>query len=100
MKKGLDRSFVECCLSFIRREDLNPVRPLGRLGRANDDHSICPGLPCRSSLRIKPDNNLVAAIAQVLRLGMSLAAVTQDGNGFALQGAGVSIAFVKNLGGH
>ena len=49
-------------------------------------------------LRIEPDDDVVAAVAEVLRLGVSLAAVPHDGDGFALQGGWLCVTLVENSG--
>src|SRR5580693_6278579 len=45
---------------------------------------------------LEAHDDLVAAVAQVLRLRVSLAAVAQDGDGFSLQGLGISVMLVEN----
>ncbi len=45
---------------------------------------------------VQADNDVVAAVAEVLRLGMSLAAVSHDGDGLTLQDLRFCVTLVKN----
>ena len=83
-------------LSLIRSEHVNPVRTLGSFIRSHHHHAVGSRLLCAGPRRIKPHNHLVSAIAQILRLRVSLAAVAQDGNGFGLQGLRISVMLIKN----
>ena len=47
-----------------------------------------------------PDDHFAAAVAEVLRLGVPLAAVAQDGDRLVLEQRQVGIVFVINFGGH
>src|SRR5712692_6923105 len=99
VEKWLDRGLVYLGLSLVWREDLDPIGALRGLGRRCDCHPVRLGLLCARPLGIEPYNDFVAAIAQVLRLGMALASVTQDGDGFALEGGRLGIMLIEN-GGH
>jgi hypothetical protein len=88
MQIGLDVLLVNRSLGLIGSEHVNPVGAFGGLIRRDHDHAIGAGLLCAGPIRLQPDDYLAAAVAQVLRLRVSLAAVAQDGDGFALQGLG------------
>jgi len=65
-----------------------------------DLHHLQAGLadlvPRRAALA-QPDHDLDAAVVQVLRVGMALAAVADDGNGLALDEAQVGSPCRKKL---
>src|ERR1700675_2187236 len=80
----LDRRFVEFGLSLVRRENLNPVGALGGFGWSDHGHSVRARLLGGTALGIKADNDVLSAVTQVLRLRVSLRAVPENGDGFAL----------------
>src|SRR5216684_4041502 len=92
----LDGRLVERCLGLIRSKNLDPIRLVGRFRRSQ--HSKAIGLRLLRALagRVKPDNYVVTAVAQVLGLGVSLAAVAEDGDSFALQGCWIGVVFVED----
>src|SRR5579862_6048166 len=69
---GSDLAFVQLALGLVRREDMDPISALSGLGRRNHREPIGTRLGCRGTVWVKPDNDFVAAIAQVLGLGVSL----------------------------
>ena len=83
---GLNVLLIHCRLRLIGREHVDPVGALGGLIRSHHHHAIGASLLRAGAVRLEPDNHFVAAVAQILRLRVSLAAVAQDGDGFALQG--------------
>src|SRR5712692_153434 len=99
MEKWLDCRLVHLGLGLVWREDLDPVGELRGFGGRDDRHPVSLRLLRARPLGIEPHNHLVAAIAQVLGLGMALASVTEDGDGFALEGGGAGIMRIEN-GGH
>jgi hypothetical protein len=96
MQIRLDVLLIYRRLRLIRSEHMNPVGALGGLIRRNHNHAIGASLLRAGPVRLKAHNHLVPAVAQVLRLRMSLAAVAQDGDGFALQGLGIRVVFVED----
>src|SRR5882672_571389 len=94
----LDRGLIEVGLSLVRRKNLNIVGAFGRLSGSDDRHPVGSSLLGRAALRIEADDDVVSAIAQVLSLGVSLGAVAEDCDGFALEGGGVSIVLIENSG--
>jgi hypothetical protein len=99
MEIRLDVLLVDRSLGLIRGEHLNPVGTLGSLAGSNYHHAIGAGLLGARTRGIETDDDLATAVPQILRLGMTLAAVAEDGDGFALQGIGVGVVLVKD-GGH
>jgi hypothetical protein len=93
----LDVFFVKFALRLVGREHMDPVGALaGFLGR-DHHHAIGPRLRRALPGGVKTHDDFEAAVAQILRLRVSLAAVAKDGDGFALQGIGVGVAFIKNV---
>src|SRR3984893_9469271 len=80
----LDRRFVEFGLRLVRRENLNPVGALGGFLWSDNRHAVRARLLGRAALGIEADDYVVAAVTQVLRLRVSLRAVSENGDGFAL----------------
>ncbi len=93
---GLDRRLVKFSLRLIGRKNVNPVRALRRLVGRDHDHSVGLRLLRRGPVRVQSNDDFVSTIAQVLRLGVSLAPVAQDCDGLALQGVGVGVFLVIN----
>src|SRR5258708_108256 len=94
-----DRRVVERSLGLVGSKNLDPVRLLG--GFRGSENSKPVGFRLLGALagRIQPDNHVVTAIAQVLGLGVSLAAVSENGDGLALQGNWIGVSLIKD-GGH
>ena len=79
-----DELLVYRRLRLIRGEHVDPVRALSCLVGRHHRHAIGPRLLRTLPLRVQPNNDLVTAVAQVLRLRMTLAAVSEDGDRLAL----------------
>src|ERR1035437_9120667 len=94
----LDGRFVEVGLGLVGRENLEPVGALGSLGRRQNGHAIGACLLGRAARGIEPDDDVVSAVTQVLRLGVSLGPVTENGDGFALEGGRIGIVLIKDCG--
>src|SRR5579863_7272905 len=84
MQIGLDRFFVEFALGFVGSEQVNPVGALGCLVGRNHDHAIRPRLLRALASWIEANNHFEAAVAEILRLRVPLAAVTNNGDRLAL----------------
>ena len=80
----LDELVVDLSLGLIGGEHVNPVGALRGLVRGHHDHAIGPRLLGARTVRVQPDNHFVSAVAKILRLRVSLAAVAQDGDRLAL----------------
>ena len=96
MQIGLDVLVVKFGLGLVGRENVDPVGALGGLIGGDDDHAVGLGLLRALAVGIEADDDFVSAVAEILGLGVSLAAVAEDGDGFALQCLGLGVAFVKN----
>ena len=71
-----------------------------RVGHRRDAQSVGLGLrPALASL-VQPDDDVDAGIAQIQGVGMTLAAVADDGHGLALERVESGIALVIDLRGH
>src|SRR5215471_1499179 len=93
---GLDELLIKLVLCLIGRKNVDPVSALCRLVWGDHDHAIGASLLGALTVGIEPDDDFMSAVAQILRLGMPLAAITEDRDGFALQRLGICITFVKN----
>src|ERR1700759_3011808 len=65
-----NRRLVEFGLSFVWSKNLDPVRFFGRFRGSENGEPIRLGLLGAGSGRVEADNDVIAAIAQVLRLSM------------------------------
>src|SRR5262249_3083395 len=100
MEIRLDELVVQLSLGLVGREDVNPVGALGGFVGSDYNHAVRLGLLGALARRVEADDDLVATVAEVLGLGMPLAAVANDRDGFALQGVGPRIPFIKNSNRH
>src|SRR4029077_6727128 len=96
MKIRLDGRLVQLALGLIRRKNLDPISALRGLVGCDHHHAVSFRLLRGGAIRVKPYDDLVSTVAQILRLRMSLAAVADDRDGFALQGVWVGVFLVKN----
>src|ERR1700757_1648343 len=81
VESGLDLRLVEVALGLVRRQDLYPIGPFSGLGGGQYGHAISLCLLSAGTLRVKPDNHVVATVAQILRLCVALASVSENCNG-------------------
>ena len=96
MQIGLDGLFVQLALRLVGREQVNPVGALGGLIGSHDNHAVGPRLLRALARRIEADNDLKTAVAEILGLRVSLAAIANNGDCLALQRLGPRVAFVEN----
>jgi len=86
---------VQVALAFIRRQDHDHVGPFRRIGRV---HDLQPGafrLGDAGRTGPQPDSELPdAAVLQVQRVSMALAAVADDGDVLPLDQVNVGIAII------
>ena len=82
----LDGGGVELGLGLVGRKNLDPVGALGRFGGGQNGHAVGSSLLGRTALGIEADNDVVSAVAQILRLCMSLRTVSENGDGLAFEG--------------
>src|SRR5206468_12624112 len=87
---------VEFGLGLIGSQNVNPVGALGGLIGGNDDHAVGLRLLGALAVGIETDDHFVSAVAEILGLGMSLAAIAKDRDRLALQCLGLGVAFVKD----
>ena len=94
----LNCGFVEVGLSFVRGKNLDPVSFPGRFRRREHAEAIRHRLFGAAAGRVESDDDVVAAVAQVLRLGVSLAAVAEDCDSLAFEGGRISVVLVEDGG--
>src|SRR5690242_7992695 len=95
MQIRLDQLLIELALRLIGSQNVDPVGALGSLIRSDHDHTVGASLLRALTVGIEPDDHLVSTVAEILCLGLSLAAVPGDGKGLAIRPLGISLAFVK-----
>ena len=96
---GLDGSLVKVSLRFIRRKNLKIVGALRSLCRSEHRKSISLRLLGAAAAEVEANDDVVAAVAEVLCLRVSLAAVAKHCDSFALEGGRISVVLVED-GGH
>ena len=94
----LDGGGVELGLGLVGRENLDPVGALGGFGRGQDGHAVGTSLLSGAALGIETDDDVVSAVAEVLRLRVALRTVSENGDGFALEGRWVGIFLIEDCG--
>src|SRR5207247_5442997 len=92
----LDVLLIEVGLGLVGSQNLDPVGALGRLGRRQNREAICFGLGRAAAAWVKTNNDVVTAVAEVLRLGMPLASVAKHSDGLALQGVWIGVMLVED----
>ena len=92
----LDGRFVKLGLGLVGRENLELVGALGGFGRGENGHAIRARLLGRAPLGIEPDDHVVSAVTQVVRLRVSLRTVAENGDGLALQRGRIGIVLIKD----
>ena len=96
MQVGFDELVVKLGLGLVGGQYMNPVSAFGGLIGGHDHHAICFGLLGAFARRVEADDYLVSAVTEILSLRVSLAAVADDCDGFALQGIGPGVPLIKN----
>ena len=91
---GLDIPFVHGSLMFVRQQDHDHVGLFGGLGGGKGLEAVLLGKLVIGTAGALADDDVDARIAQILRMGMALAAVTEDGHGLALEHVEVGVLFV------
>lgn len=84
-------------LHVVGHEEHDKIGDLGRLRHRVDLKSVGLGLRLRLASLVQRDDRFDAAVAQVLRMGVSLAAVADDRHRLAVQKFEVRVAVVINL---
>jgi hypothetical protein len=81
-----DVGLVDGLLDLVRKQDLDDVGLLGGLGGGDGLEAVLDGQLVVGRALALADDDLGAAVAEVLGLGMALAAVADHGHGLPLQG--------------
>ena len=88
---------IDVALQFVGREHHHHVGPFGGLGDFHDLEFLGLGLFDAAGTFAQPDRDLLhAAVAQVERVGVALAAVADNGDLLALDQVQVGVAIVVN----
>ncbi len=94
----LDLVGIHHRLFFIGREDHHHVGPFGGLGGRDDFQAFLLGLGLRAGVRLEADDEVLhAAFTQVERVGVSLAAIANDGDLFRLDDRKIGVGFVVDF---
>ena len=96
----LDFLFVEVALQLIGDEDVDDVGLLGGVGGADGLEAVADGEVVVLAAGALADDDVDAAVAEVLGLGVALRAVADDGDRLALEGGEVGVFVVINRGCH
>ena len=91
---------VDISLHFIRQQDVNEVSLLNSLGNRHWLETVANGEVIVRATRALANDDVATAVAKVLSLCMSLAAVAEDGNDLILQEGKVRIGVVINCDWH
>src|SRR6478609_3467678 len=96
----LDRRAIRITLNLIRQQYVDDIRRLGRFLSRHRLELVLDRQVVVRTARPLADDYIYAAVAKVLRLSMSLAAVAQDGDRLAFEERKVSVVVVVNGGWH
>src|SRR5205823_5952579 len=76
----LDGRTVQRSMGLIGRDNLKPVGLLGSFGGGENGKTVSLCLLCTLAGRIETNDHVIPAVTQVLGLGMSLAAISKNGD--------------------
>jgi ketol-acid reductoisomerase len=96
----LDVLGVDVALNFVGQEDVDQVPLVGGLGGRDGCETVLHGLIVIGGAGTLADDDVAAGITQVLRVGMSLAAVADDRDRLAFEQTQVGVLVVKHRGRH
>ena len=94
---GLDVLLVHIRLALVGDQDHNDVGGLGGIGHIHHGQAVLSGLLSALAALIQANDDVDAAVMQVQRMGMALAAVADNGNGLSLEHIDVAIRFVVDF---
>ena len=99
-KIGSNVLLVHISLKLVIDKDHDDISPLGSLSCGEDFKTLlyC-SVPALGTL-VKTDNDLASGLLKVKSVSMTLAAVSDNGNGLALEKGKVTIFLIKNLVSH
>ena len=89
---------VQSALQFIRSQNHDNIRPSCGFGRRHDLELGVFRFDRARAACAQTDNDIFdSAVAQILRVGMSLAAITDDGDFLALDETEIGVFIIINL---
>src|SRR5215207_5728299 len=92
-----DLCFEHRRLPLVREQHHHHVRPTDGVGGVHYGEALVLGLPSARAALVEPDGDLAARVFEVQRVGVSLAAIAQDGD-LALYDLVAYIPFAVNSG--
>ena len=92
----LDVSLVHSCLLLVVDQNHNNIGLLGCFCGGEHLKALCLSLCPRLAALVKTDDNMTAGFLEVQRVCVTLAAVTDDSDRFALEQGQVAIALIIN----
>ena len=87
-------------MELVGDEDVDDVGLLGGVGGAHRLEAVADGEVVVLAAGPLADDDVDAAVAEVLGLGVALRAVADDGDGLAFEGGEVGVFVVVNGGWH
>ena len=97
---GLDFVFVEVALQFVGDEDVDDVGLRVGFGGADGLEAVADGEVVVLAAGALADDDVDAAVAEVLGLGVALRTVADDGDRLAFEGGEVGVFVVVDCGCH
>ena len=95
-----DLLLVQTLLDVIRNQHHDHIGFSHRVGHGGDAQTVRLGLRAALASLVQPDDDVDAGIAKIEGMGMTLAAVTDDGHRLALERVESGVALVIDLRGH
>ena len=87
-------------LQLIGNQDVDQISTLGCFRSGDGLEVVADGQIVVGSTGALPDDDIAAAVAQVLRLSMSLASIADNGDCFVLEQREIRVIVVINFGSH
>ena len=97
---GLDVGLVDVSLHFVGQQDVDQVRLLRGVIDAHRFEAVLHRQVVVRAAGTLADDDLAAAVLEVLGLGVPLRPVAEDGDGLVLEEGEVGVVVVVNRGGH
>ena len=94
----LDRLAVDVSLHFVGQQDVDQVALLGGFFGADRLEAMALGQVVVGAARPLADDDLAAAVAEVLGMGVALRAVADDGDRLVFEQRQVGVFLVVHLG--
>ncbi len=96
----LDVLPINIALEFVGQQNVDDIGLLGGFLGAHRFEAVADRQLVILAAGPLADDDVTAAVAEVLRLGVALGTVAEDGDGFAFEDGKIGVVVVINLGGH